>query len=121
MATKVKASAESAGPRAALDTFMEFMCPGLWAAIDEEIKSHLALAMTNDWADHDLEVLAQEVRPISMTLHRHGLEDRPVGPVRSSRPAWVVRAQLGRLLRHDPLRHNRVGAWAQMSIGAGPG
>ncbi len=27
---------------------------------------------------------------MSMILHRHGVEGRPVGPVRSARPAWVA-------------------------------
>lgn len=38
IAPRVKAAAESHGPRAAVDAFFEVMCPGLWHAIDELAK-----------------------------------------------------------------------------------
>lgn len=35
---KVGQAAESGGPRAAVDAFFEYLCPGLWPAIDEKAK-----------------------------------------------------------------------------------
>lgn len=40
LAPKVKAEAETAGPRAAVDAFFGALCPGLWSAIGEETKDH---------------------------------------------------------------------------------
>jgi 3-oxoadipate enol-lactonase len=40
LAPKVRAAAEAGGPRAAVDAFFAFICPGLWEAIDEPTKDH---------------------------------------------------------------------------------
>ncbi len=40
LAPQVTAAAEAGGPRAAVDAFFAFLCPGLWQVIDEPAKDH---------------------------------------------------------------------------------